>query len=196
MSYVHLMLAWLFYFGLHSFLADLKVKNYFYSLLPSFKNWYRLTYNLIALTGLILLIYFSIQQESLLWEFQSWHWMPLMIFGLPGLIIMGLSVKAFDLPEFLGLKKSESMDKGASEKGLIQSGLYAYVRHPLYSGTLLFVFSLVFLYPSISLLVFLTAMIFYLPIGIYLEERKLILEFGEEYQEYSKKVSRLIPGIY
>ncbi|TVQ45871.1 MAG: isoprenylcysteine carboxylmethyltransferase family protein [Saprospirales bacterium] len=196
MTYVFLTIGWVIYYSLHTLLADLQVKKFVYTKVPTLKDWYRLIYNLLALSGLILLIYFSFLQETLLWEFQTWHWIPVLVFGIPGLVIMGKSAKTFDLPEFFGLIKSTAMDKGASEEGLIQSGLYAYVRHPLYIGTILFVLSIVFLFPLVSLGIFFVSMLIYLPIGIHFEEKKLIREYGHTYKAYQKRVKRLIPGVY
>ena len=196
MTYVFLTIGWVVYYALHTILADFQVKKYVYSKVPKLKDWYRLIYNILALSGLSLLIYFSFLQETLLWEFQTWHWIPALITGIPGLIIMGQSAITFDLPEFFGLKKSEAMDKGASEEGLIQTGLYAYVRHPLYIGTILFVLSIVFLFPLVSLGIFFISMLLYLPIGIHFEEKKLIREYGQSYIDYRQKVKSLIPGVY
>ncbi|MEM6397138.1 MAG: hypothetical protein AAF741_12385 [Bacteroidota bacterium] len=36
----------------------------------------------------------------------------------------------------------------------------------------------------------------YIPIGIHLEERKLVIEFGEAYRKYQQEVKRLIPGVW
>ncbi len=196
MTYVLLTIGWVVYYTLHTVLADLQVKIYVYSKMPKLKDWYRLIYNVLALSGLSLLIYFSFLQETLLWEFQTWHWIPALITGIPGLVIMGQSARTFDLPEFFGVIKSDAMDKGASEEGLIQSGLYAYVRHPLYIGTILFVLSIVFLFPLVSLGIFFISMLLYLPIGIHFEEKKLIREYGQSYIEYRQKVKSLIPGVY
>ena len=78
---------------------------------------------------------------------------------------------------------------------LQQTGLHKYVRHPLYFGTLLFVWGLFFLMPSLSNLIAVIAIAIYVLLGIHLEEQKLVLEYGEQYKQYTKRVPKLIPKI-
>ncbi|MEO5783334.1 MAG: hypothetical protein ABIQ07_08695 [Ginsengibacter sp.] len=49
--------------------------------------------------------------------------------------------------------------------------------------------------PSISNLIAVIVLTGYVLIGIRLEEQKLLLEYGEQYEQYSKKVPKLIPKI-
>ncbi len=78
---------------------------------------------------------------------------------------------------------------------LQQKGLHKYVRHPLYFGTLLFVGGLFLLLPLLSNLIAAIVITVYVLIGIQLEEKKLFLEYGEEYRKYSERVPKLIPKI-
>ncbi len=84
-------------------------------------------------------------------------------------------------------------DKAAVTPTLQQSGLHKYVRHPIYFGTLLFVWGLFLLFPLLSNLIAASSLTVYVLIGIQLEETKLFLEYGEEYEQYSKRVPKLIP---
>jgi methanethiol S-methyltransferase len=84
-------------------------------------------------------------------------------------------------------------DKPAITPTLQQSGLHKYVRHPIYFGTLLFVWGLFLLFPLLSNLIAASSLTVYVLIGIQLEEQKLFLEYGEEYEQYSKRVPKLIP---
>ena len=79
---------------------------------------------------------------------------------------------------------------------LQQTGLHRYVRHPLYFGTLLFVWGLLLLLPMLSNLIAAVALTVYVLIGIQLEEIKLFLEYGEAYKQYSRRVPMLIPKVY
>jgi protein-S-isoprenylcysteine O-methyltransferase Ste14 len=80
---------------------------------------------------------------------------------------------------------------------LIQAGLYKYIRHPSYSGSLLS-----FVGFSLSLNNWLSLIIIMLPIlvtfinRINIEEKLLHKQFGSEYEEYTKRTKRLIPLIY
>lgn len=76
---------------------------------------------------------------------------------------------------------------------LITEGLYAKIRHPLYLATLLIFASLALLYPFLTVVVYSALMIVYLLIGAYLEERKLIIYYGAEYEKYKEKAGFILP---
>ncbi len=79
---------------------------------------------------------------------------------------------------------------------LVTSGLYRYIRHPVYTGVILGAFSIP-IYSS-SLRGFLVT-ILVIPLFMYRignEERMLIEEYGEEYEEYQEHTWKLIPYIY
>ncbi len=79
---------------------------------------------------------------------------------------------------------------------LITHGIYKYVRHPVYTGTLLRTFAIpIFM---TSLLGFLVALMG-IPLIIYrigVEEKMLIEEFGEDYVDYTKTTWKLLPYTY
>jgi|WetSurMetagenome_2_1015567.scaffolds.fasta_scaffold154845_3 protein-S-isoprenylcysteine O-methyltransferase Ste14 len=82
-----------------------------------------------------------------------------------------------------------------TEGGLVTTGPYRYVRHPIYASALLFVFAGVSGNLSVGsvcagLLVFLGA---YIRI---LSEESLVIERYPEYREYAAKTRRLIPFIF
>ena len=80
---------------------------------------------------------------------------------------------------------------------LVQSGLYKYLRHPSYSGSLLS-----FLGFGISLNNWLSLAIVILPTFfafIYrmkIEEKVLTEQFGKQYQDYINSTKRIIPFVY
>jgi protein-S-isoprenylcysteine O-methyltransferase Ste14 len=80
---------------------------------------------------------------------------------------------------------------------LITTGLYKYLRNPMYSGTLLGVigFALVTQSIFISLITFILYFWIFNKRIIY-EEQLLEKEFGEEYQKYKASSYRLIPFLY
>jgi protein-S-isoprenylcysteine O-methyltransferase Ste14 len=79
------------------------------------------------------------------------------------------------------------------EHSLVTYGPYRWVRHPMYSITLLTVvgFSLL----SANWFIGLTgiAALALIVVRIPIEERKLIEEFGEEYRQYMRRTGRLVP---
>lgn len=98
---------------------------------------------------------------------------------------------------FYELSGIEALENKAVEKPTLQqNGLHKYVRHPLYFGTLLFVWGLFLMLPAVSNLIAVVVLTIYVLIGIQLEETKLFLEYGEAYKLYSKQVPMLIPRLY
>ena len=76
---------------------------------------------------------------------------------------------------------------------LRQEGIHNYVRHPLYLGTLLFIWGLFFIFPMLNNLIAVIIITGYTLIGIRLEEKKLLIEFGNLYAGYISRVPMLIP---
>jgi protein-S-isoprenylcysteine O-methyltransferase Ste14 len=83
------------------------------------------------------------------------------------------------------------------ESRLIDKGPFAVVRHPTYlAHTMMFVG--IFLYTGVTVVGILTFVDF-IVVSLFvipLEERELALRFGEPYQEYMKRVPRLMPHIF
>ncbi len=80
---------------------------------------------------------------------------------------------------------------------LIQNGLYKYIRHPGYLGT--FLTFLGFAISSSSFIaIILNIILFFLEYSyrIKIEERILVILFGEQYKQYQSKTWRIIPFLY
>lgn len=80
---------------------------------------------------------------------------------------------------------------------LMKKGIYGIVRHPIYSGTLITFFGIVIIfYALVSLIYFPISVILY-NLMIRYEEKALIEEYGEEYTEYKKQVTKkIIPFVF
>ncbi len=76
---------------------------------------------------------------------------------------------------------------------LITDGIYSRIRHPLYLATILLLIGLGLVYPFPRVIVFVLSLIVYTLIGAYLEEKKLILHYGEDYLEYKKQAGFVLP---
>src|SRR5690606_35775874 len=110
----------------------------------------------------------------------------------------GWSVWRYGFAEFTGINsflKTENT-KLKESPALNTSGINAWVRHPIYTGIVFAMLGLLFLLPTIMTLSAIIITCIYLEIGIRLEERKLIEEFGVQYIEYRKKVKKVIPLVY
>ena len=118
--------------------------------------------------------------------------MPL--FGIV-LIIVGLAVR---WAAILTLRKYFTVDVAIlSDHKIVMTGLYRYVRHPAYLGSLLS-----FLGLGISFSNWLSALVIFVPITgafvyrIRVEERALDASLGDAYRQYQTSTKRLIPGIF
>jgi protein-S-isoprenylcysteine O-methyltransferase Ste14 len=79
---------------------------------------------------------------------------------------------------------------------LVTSGIYAYIRHPLYSSLLLLAWGIFFKLPS-WLGAFLAMVVtVFLVLTARADENECITWFGSAYQEYMQKTRRFIPFLF
>ena len=82
-----------------------------------------------------------------------------------------------------------------SEPKVISTGAFNIVRHPIYTGAILFYLGAAIITMSIvSAAFWILIIIFYIFIARY-EERILTEEFGEDYLKYKRKTGRLFPKL-
>ena len=118
-------------------------------------------------------------------------WVSCFILVIPGFVIMLVTIyKYFNL---LSGVRSLYREKETAE--LKVDGIHKYMRHPLYTGTLLFLWGVFFIFPYVNNLIAVLIITLYVVIGIRYEEQKLVLEFGDSYRRYQLKVPKLIPNL-
>ncbi|MEO1050339.1 MAG: methyltransferase [Bacteroidota bacterium] len=188
-SLLLLVLIWVIYFFLHSFLAATGVKAFFSSKIGLEGKTYRLMYNFISGVGLLVALFFNstIQSEFLINPDGPARAFSLITAGT-GVLIIRATFKSYDLGAFLGFREE-------SDKDFKQNGMLKYVRHPLYSGTILVLIGFWLFIPNVPTAVTVVCHFVYLAIGIRLEEHKLISLFGEKYLRYKQEVPMLVPRI-
>ena len=108
---------------------------------------------------------------------------------LSGFVIMAICIRKY----FLALSGIHAIMGLSRPLVLQETGMHAYVRHPLYFGTLLFVWALFFLYPFLNIGISCICISLYTLVGMYFEEKKLVTEYGEAYQKYQTRVPGLLP---
>ena len=79
---------------------------------------------------------------------------------------------------------------------LKMDGIHKYVRHPLYLGTLLFIWGLFFICPMLNNLIAVIIITLYVFAGIIFEEKKLLQQFGTSYTDYISSVPMIFPVIF
>lgn len=79
---------------------------------------------------------------------------------------------------------------------LITSGVYKFIRHPIYSGLLLMAFGTFLASATISSLLLFLILFFFMIYKLTNEEKLLLEHFPTEYFQYKKHTKALIPFIY
>jgi len=179
---------------LHSAMISVSVTAYLKRLLGEGFRFYRLFFNLVAIITLIpvALFAYSIQTEVIV------DWSGYMRIGQVILLAMAvlfffLGGRHFDAGQFFGITqiKEGTSNKVLTDSGdLDTSGVLGVTRHPWYFASILFIWARQMDISAIIVNVWLTA---YLIVGTYIEEKKLVGEFGEQYRAYQRRVSMLIP---
>jgi protein-S-isoprenylcysteine O-methyltransferase Ste14 len=128
------------------------------------------------------------------WSWNQWiSWFLLfaccipLVFGVRQLIAQGRPVEQrLTQPELLAFEKTSQ---------LVTTGIYRYIRHPMYSSLLLLVWGMVFkslTVPSVAL--GMVASVFLLATA-QADEAECIRFFGPAYQDYMKTTHRFIPFV-
>lgn len=114
------------------------------------------------------------------------------LFGL-GWLVMLVSTYLINHFELFGLQQvfARLTQRALPEARFSTPLLYRYVRHPLYVGLLLSLWSVPVM--SAGRLLFALGFSVYILIGIAFEERDLVRQFGERYRTYREQVGMLIP---
>jgi len=178
---------WILYCVLHSVLASQGVKS---KVPQRIKKWYRLWYTIFSFVSLAALLYYQVSIVTMeLFKLNT----PIFILGIllsfSGLVLMLVCIKKY----FIHLSGLRSLVIEKYSNQLQITGVHKQVRHPLYLGTFAFIWGWFLIAPYLSLWIANVIITTYTLIGIELEEKKLVAEFGKDYEEYRKKVPKLIP---
>jgi protein-S-isoprenylcysteine O-methyltransferase Ste14 len=160
-----------------------------------FRGYHRLLFTLYsAAATATALLYVSSLPDVPLYRLDGWA--RILFHGVQILGAGLLLWTPWDLKEFIGLRQWERRRNGEEEapgrNGRLFTGKgYGLVRHPLYLGcSLLLAFHPTQTRNSVATA---AAVIAYFYIGTFLEERRLVRKFGEEYRVYQRRVPRLLP---
>jgi methanethiol S-methyltransferase len=188
-----LVVLWLLFGVLHSVLAANGWKGLMQRRLGAGFKYYHFAYSVFALLTLTGILVFQLNMESrLLYVAPVWVNLLLCLPVLAGLVIMAIVIKKY----FFSLSGISVFYKQQAPVVLEQGGLHRYVRHPLYFGTLLFIWALFFVFPYLNNLLACIVITVYTVLGARLEEKKLVVQFGEQYVLYKQQVPMIIPGMF
>ena len=170
---------------------------------PGFKKWWtkiiprsieRSTFVLLASLLLLLLYWQWRPMTTQVWAVENSAGQILLqgLFFLGWLIVFfgTFMINHFDLfglrQVYLKLRNQEYTDLGFRV-----SGFYKFIRHPIMLGFLIAFWATPVM--TVGHLLFAVATTGYILIALQLEERDLVNHFGEQYQEYRRKTSMLMP---
>jgi protein-S-isoprenylcysteine O-methyltransferase Ste14 len=170
------------------------VKEYIKKRLGDRFRFYRLFFNLLSILTLIPVALFAYSiQTQVIFDWNGYSrigqvtllWIAVLLFFLGG--------RHYDARQFLGIKqiKVGTSNKILTDTGeLDTSGVLGITRHPWYFASILLIWARQLDVSAILVNVLFTA---YLIVGTYLEEKKLVREFGDKYLAYQQRVSMLMP---
>ncbi len=195
-DYTLLALLWIAYCAAHSALISISVKNWFTQLLAGRYRYYRLFFNVFSLITLIPLVMYSHSKQfntDLLFTWRGyWRILQYSLAGL-GVVLVVAGARHYSMLHLLGInqiRKASASGAMTDSGDLDDTGVLGLVRHPWYLAVFLFLWTRDLNAAAIILNLVLSA---YLIVGTLLEERKLLVEFGEKYRSYQDRVSMFIP---
>ena len=195
MKYLILSSIWAGYCFMHSFLISIRFTNYLTRVLKNYYSFYRLFYVLISLVLLVWVINYTAPLDTTIiityvppWSIirQVMMWGSLLMFFWAFFFNYD-SLSFFGIRQILNFNKSKTTNPSEEIK---KNGLLAVTRHPMYLALIIYLWSQTFRLADIVVNIVLTI---YVIIGTVLEEKKLVLEFGDAYRKYQQEVPMLIP---
>ena len=197
MKYVYIAALWAGYCALHSWLISIRLTNLMTRLLKGYYAFYRVFYIIISVVLIIPLLKLTDQsQGQVIINYGN------TLTAVRHLLTAGSLLMFFwaffidyDSLSFWGIRQIMDFKKTAapaSVKGIKTRGLLGVTRHPMYFALIVFLWCHIFTLLDVVVNAVLTI---YVLVGTKLEERKLVLEFGDAYRQYQKQVPMLIPSL-
>jgi methanethiol S-methyltransferase len=195
MKYLLIAALWSGYCALHSYLISIRFTNQMNRLLKDYYAFYRVFYVFISLVLLIPLINYTDQLDTI----------RIITYGpvlkivrhvlTYGSLVMFFwafffnydSLSFFGIRQILNRRKIKNSNQTMEIK---KNGLLGLMRHPMYLALIIYLWCQTYRMSDIVVNSLLTI---YVIIGTLLEEKKLVLEFGDTYVQYQREVPMLIP---
>lgn len=181
MEYLLVILLWAGYCSLHSFLISIRFTNLMTRLLKNYYAFFRLFYILISFVLLVPLINYTAQIDNKIIITYSSLFDIIRHVLIYGSLLMFFWAFFFnyDSLSFFGIRQILNFGKPKiinSSEELKKNGLLGIIRHPMYLALIIFLWCQTFRVADIVVNTVLTIYVF---IGSILEEKKLVLEFGD-----------------
>jgi methanethiol S-methyltransferase len=176
----------------HSVMARKPFKRWWTKLVPA--SIERSTYVLLASLALILVFWQWRPIPTVIWQVNE----PVAASALFGLSLFGwfivlISTFLINHFELFGVQQvlDHLLGRASSSQRFKTPFLYKLVRHPIYLGFIIAFWATPIM--TAGHLLFAGVTTAYIFVGIFLEERDLVAHYGNEYEQYRKRVAMLIP---
>lgn len=195
MKYLFIALLWAAYCALHSYLISTGFTNLVSRKLKDYYSFYRLFYIVISVVLLIPLINYGTRLDE-----------PVIIHYGATLSVVRYALTTFsllmffwaffmdyDALSFFGIRQLlnfRRIETAVAPGEIKKKGLLGLMRHPMYLALIIYLWCQTLRMVDI---VVNTVLTIYIIIGTLLEEKKLVLEFGDAYTLYQQEVPMLIP---
>ena len=157
-------------------------------------RWYRFAYNSVSVLTIIPVLWLKrTLPDRLIYLIPlPWAIFALVIQSI-GFIVIVLGVLQIGTRPFAGIQALFSKDQSTEDSGFVRTGIYGWMRHPLYLGGLLIIWPATGM--SVNLLALLIIATVYIVVGAKLEEKRYVEKFGEAYVKYQQEVPMLVPDL-
>jgi len=194
MNYLIIALIWIAYCFIHSYMISIRFTAWMKQVLKGYYAFYRFFYVIVSLVTLVPVLYYTAQLASeviITWR-QPWSYIRYGLMILSILVFLKAFFIDYDSLSFVGVRQMLNYNKKPYKTSvrIAKKGLLGIVRHPMYMAAIIFLWCQTFRISDIVVNLVLTA---YFIIGTILEEKKLVLEFGNSYRQYQKEVPMLVP---
>jgi methanethiol S-methyltransferase len=194
MKYLYITILWAAYCALHSYLISIGFTSFLSRQLKHYYAFFRVFYIAVSTVLLIPLLNYSTQIDTqiLFVDGLTLSIVRKVLTAVSLLIFFWAFFFDYDSLSFFGIRQMLNFRKTAEAHPpeLKRSGLLGIMRHPMYFALIIFLWSGTYRMVDIVVNCILTL---YVIIGTILEERKLLLEFGDVYKKYQCEVPMLIP---
>lgn len=122
--------------------------------------------------------------------------------GIPALTIWGVPLLPWGYLQFRWGGKYRTRNGGGGPgvdippERIVDTGIYAYTRNPMYLGHMIFMLGLIITFRSLPALALLIYHLFWFQQRVLHDEQRLQQMFGQDYVNYMGRVKRWIPGLF
>lgn len=183
-------LAWLSFGLQHSLLARPAIQE---RIARHVGRGYRFIYNILAAVHFTIVLtcgWFLLDQA----DFSLPTWLRAGMYaisGLGGLLII-VAVRQYGFRDFLGVRALSQAEVSGGDQPLKIDGFNAYVRHPIYLGSLLLFWGLAQSELGMANAVWASV---YIVVGAHFEEQDLVARYGDAYRDYRRRVPMIVPRV-